>query len=258
MTTENGNSTFVTYNWENGAQHDGRDPNYPCYLTTVAARVYDGIVTKAPGSVIMLAGGTHFIYAYEGKCKIRLPGLRESEPERIYVLQPGMYACVPGAVEVETIGLAAVMSRVNYHGYFLLGGPVEWKGRMRYIDGCTDSLLIPPVMMGDPCLNLLWFPSGIDQTLHTHPSARIGVVLSGRGKCRLPEGEIELHPGVLFNIRPDGVHAFSTPYGEEMRVLAFHPDSDFGPTHEEHPMLNRTIIDGVSAAAPEREQYRTK
>ena len=29
-----------------------------------------------------------------------------------------------------------------------------------------------------------------------------------------------------------------------MDVVAYHPDSDFGPTHEEHPMVNRTRIDG--------------
>jgi hypothetical protein len=25
-------------------------------------------------------------------------------------------------------------------------------------------------------------------------------------------------------------------------VIAYHPDSDFGPTHENHPMVNRTIV----------------
>src|SRR5690606_21648494 len=136
MTIENDNSTFVTYNWENGAQHDGRDPNYPCYLTTVAARVGE---PPADGSVDMLADGSHFIYAYSGKCRIWVPGIEEPHYERTYALEPGMYACVPGAVEIETTGLAAVMSREGYEGYFLIGGPVEWKGRMRYIDGCTDS-----------------------------------------------------------------------------------------------------------------------
>jgi hypothetical protein len=28
-------------------------------------------------------------------------------------------------------------------------------------------------------------------------------------------------------------------------VLAFHPDSDVGPIHEDHPMINRTFpVDG--------------
>jgi hypothetical protein len=27
-----------------------------------------------------------------------------------------------------------------------------------------------------------------------------------------------------------------------MDVIAFHPDSDWGPTDEKHPMLNRTYL----------------
>jgi hypothetical protein len=52
---------------------------------------------------------------------------------------------------------------------------------------------------------------------------------------------------MLWCIEAGGEHKFSTPYGEELQVIAFHPDSDFGPTDEDHPMLNRTIVQGVSA-----------
>ena len=31
-------------------------------------------------------------------------------------------------------------------------------------------------------------------------------------------------------------------------MIAFHPDSDFGPAPEDHPMINRTMVDGVSAS----------
>ena len=41
-----------------------------------------------------------------------------------------------------------------------------------------------------------------------------------------------------------------------MDVIAFHPDSDFGPTDIEHPMINRTIVNGVKAS--ELENIRTK
>ena len=34
---------------------------------------------------------------------------------------------------------------------------------------------------------------------------------------------------------------------DEMDVVAFHPDSDTGPQPDDHPMVNRTIVDGVSA-----------
>ena len=136
-------------------------------------------------------------------------------------------------------------------GLMSVGGPAENEGRLKYIDGCTDSLLIPPIMLGDPCLNLLYFPPDIDQTAHTHPSDRIGIVMSGKGKCVAwqdgVEESIDLVAGMIWVIHTDGVHKFQTPYGESMRVLAYHPDSDYGPTHQFHPMLNRTIVDGVSA-----------
>ena len=41
-----------------------------------------------------------------------------------------------------------------------------------------------------------------------------------------------------------------------MDVVAYHPDSDTGPTHDDHPMLNRTIVEGVSAR--DIDKIRTK
>lgn len=210
---------------------------------------------------------THFVYCYKGKFNLTL------QDNRFYPIQAGMYACVKGAfVSAEPTAYGIVITKPKYKGLFQIGGPVEEVGRLKYIDGCTDSLLIPPVMKGDPCFNLLVFPPGIDQTMHTHPSVRLGMVISGRGVCRQltakhqpgePMGDpveerIDLYPGQVFSIMAEGVHAFSTPHGEGMAVVAYHPDSDFGPTHEEHPMLNRTIIDGVSAKDPSRAQYRTQ
>ena len=73
------------------------------------------------------------------------------------------------------------------------------------------------------------------------------MIASGRGRCVTPHGEIDLLPGVVFNIPRDSLHSFFTD-DEEMRVIAFHPDTDFGPRDEDHPMLNRTMIGGVSAS----------
>jgi len=44
----------------------------------------------------------------------------------------------------------------------------------------------------------------------------------------------------------DTPHSFFT-YEETMDVIAWHPDSDTGPSDEDHPMVNRTIVDGVAA-----------
>ena len=180
-----------------------------------------------------------------------------SVPHGTFSLCKGMYFSVRGAGKVVG-GAGIVMSRHDHACFFHVGGPVESWGRLKYIDGCSDSLLIPPVKLGDPCLNLLYFPPGIDQTEHTHPSDRIGCVYAGRGTCVTPEGLIDLEPGVIFRIHANGLHKFRTLKGEPMTVIAYHPDSDIGPTDELHPMRSRTIIVGVSASDPSRAQYGTK
>ena len=50
--------------------------------------------------------------------------------------------------------------RYGYQGLDLVG-KVEPTGRLAYIDGCTDTLLISPPRKGDACLNHLHFPKNI-------------------------------------------------------------------------------------------------
>lgn len=190
------------------------------------------------------ARGTHFGYVHEGPAVLYWRGLQ-------YTLPYGAFFCVPGKFEIWG-GRGIVMTREDFNGVFHIGGPIEVSGRLKYIDGCTDSLLVPPVKMGDPCLNLLHFPAGIEQTAHDHPSDRIGMIMSGRGRCHFWENDkeqvIDLVAGMIFCVHTGGRHKFSTPYGSELRVLAYHPDSDFGPTDQQHPMINRTIVNGVPAS----------
>jgi AraC-like ligand binding domain len=182
--------------------------------------------------------GTHFGYVQSGQAIINCSA-------GMFTLQSGMYFSLPGQGSILGEGKGIVITRLRYQGMFNFGGPIEKTGRLRYIDGCTDTLLIPPVFLGDPCLNVLYFPPGICQTPHTHPSIRVGIVTSGQGECITPSGNIQLLPDQVFLIHTDGLHSFRT-MNSPMVVIAYHPDSDFGPTHEIHPMLNRTIIDRVS------------
>lgn len=162
-----------------------------------------------------------------------------------FELKAGMYFALPGEGAVEGSGRGFVVSLVDYQGLFQLGGPVERTGRLRYIDGCSDTLLIAPPKLGDPCLNLLHIPPHTNQTAHTHPSIRVGMVLDGEGFCRTPDNEVRLEPGLVFVIQTDGLHSFHTAE-KSLRIVAWHPDSDFGPTDETHPMVNRTLVNGVS------------
>lgn len=210
------------------------DRNFPSYLSAWGERTLR----------IDDEAGTHYGYVDRGPAYLMVGGLS-------LTLLPGMYFSVPGRFAILG-GRGIVASRENHRAFFHIGGPAEHAGRLKYIDGCTDSLLIPPIKKGDPCLNLLYFPAGIDQTAHTHPSDRIGMVMSGHGRCHAwndgVEVVTELEAGTIFCIHANGLHKFSTPFGDDMRVLAFHPDSDFGPTDQYHPMKSRTIIDGVSAS----------
>jgi hypothetical protein len=203
------------------------------WVTGIVARP-EGTIVRAVcnGELLLPDGETHYVYA-----------LAETIVSG-YVLSPGMFASLPGHARVSG-ERTLVVSRVGYRGVFLLGGPIEATGRLRYIDGCTDSLLLAPAVCGDPCLNHLHIPAGTRQTRHTHPSVRVGVIVRGHGLCVTPEGEQPLSPGMSFVIEPDLPHSFHTDR-ESLDVVVYHPDSDTGPTHEDHPMKNRTIIGASS------------
>jgi hypothetical protein len=47
-------------------------------------------------------------------------------------------------------------------------------------------------------------------------------------------------------IPQDFLHRFQTN-DDELVVVAFHPDSDFGPENLDHPMINKTVVEGISA-----------
>lgn len=237
MVLGNNAESFISYPLSHGLLADMQADVFPSQLRACS---YDRLQLGA--------GATHFGYVHEGSLTLQ-------HASGAFVLKSGMYFSAPGEAVLAGDGAGIVISRLGYDGFFQIGGPVESKGRLKYIDGCTDSLLIPPVMMGDACFNLLYFPTGIDQTLHTHPSMRVGMVIRGQGECITPTGTIPLRAGQVFVIPTDGVHGFRTT-DSEMSVVAYHPDSDFGPTHETHPMINRTIVNGLSAS--KIDEIRTK
>jgi len=222
---------FSFFDWKNGKIAD-LDENFPSYLSSWTT------------GIEMEDDGTHYIMCVKGPTILVYNSIK-------HTMIDGMYASVPGKCMVVG-GKGLIATRRDYKGVFNLGGPAEEQGRLKYIDGCTDSVLIHPPKVGDPCMNLLYFPPGIDQTPHTHPSVRVGTVVSGKGRCHYwDDGEektVDLIEGMIWCIHTDGLHKFSTPYGESMRVMPYHPDSDTGPDDENHPMINRTIVDGVSAS----------
>ena len=128
----------------------------------------DILAWSSPGYQLELSNvGTHFLFVQSDSSEvtIEIPGIGTTS----YTLHKNMYMSVPGAAIVSG-GKGIAVTRVGYRGLFSLGGPIERYGRLRYIDGGSDTLLISPPRMGDPCLNLLHFPPGTAQTRHTHQS----------------------------------------------------------------------------------------
>jgi quercetin dioxygenase-like cupin family protein len=164
-----------------------------------------------------------------------------------YPLARSSYAVLPDPARIEG-GAGVVITTGHHRGFFVVGGPVEATGRLRYIDGCADSVLVAPIQRGDPCLNLLHLPPRTTQTDHVHPSVRVGLVVEGHGRCVLADGSAgagevsALTPGTVFVLAPHTVHRFETDADDGLLLMAWHPDSDTGPTDDDHPMLNRTFV----------------
>jgi hypothetical protein len=167
------------------------------------------------------------------------------DDEARFEVKAGQWFNMAGGCDVVLRAGSRVVAsqRVDYRGLRAMGGPVERLGRLRYIDGCSDSLLVCPPVKGDPCFNHLHFPTDISQTEHYHPSTRSGTVAEGGGWCETPYGMTPLVPGMAFYIPAGGLHRFVTTK-TTLDVIAYHPDSDWGPTDSDHPMVNRTWVDG--------------
>jgi len=142
------------------------------------------------------------------------------------------------------IGTAVV---IDYSGLHLLESRyyVQNKlgmGNLSYIDGGTNTTAVNPGRLGDPVINYVHFPAGMKQTLHTHPSHRIGMVLKGQGLVELDSSEFPLEQGSVFFMQRNVLHNFMCPYNEDVVLFVFAPDSGTGPTDEVNPLKIRTYV----------------
>lgn len=145
--------------------------------------------------------------------------------------------------EFEIVGNGIVIDLFGYNfsGQYISLIHAGMPGNLSYIDGCSNSNLVSPCRNGDPCLNYLYFPRSIKQTFHVHPSIRIGMIISGSGLAELNDQSHKLNVGDCFILDRFESHRFYTNESD-MSLIAFHPDSDDGPTDEYNPMKSRTYI----------------
>src|SRR5437868_6871082 len=86
-----------------------------------------------------------------------------------FTLQAEHYLATPG-IGVLQGGCALVIEQRGYRNVRQFGGPLEMTGRLRYVDGCSDTLLVCPPRLGEPCLSHLHIPPSTQQSVHSHPS----------------------------------------------------------------------------------------
>lgn len=139
------------------------------------------------------------------------------------------------AVVIEYLGLRLLENR------YFVQKELDM-GNLSYIDGGTNTTAVNPGRLGDPVINYVHFPEHMNQTLHTHPSHRVGLVLKGKGKIELDnEVMFELNIGDCFFMRRNELHNFIT--GDEPVILfVFAPDSGTGPTDDINPLKVRTYV----------------
>jgi quercetin dioxygenase-like cupin family protein len=139
------------------------------------------------------------------------------------------------AVVIEYLGLHLLESRYFVQDNLDLGN-------LSYIDGGTNTTAVNPGRLGDPVVNYVHFPAHMYQTLHTHPSHRIGLVLKGKGQIELNDNEYyDLCEGEAFFMRRNELHNFITNE-EDVILFVFAPDSGTGPTDDINPLKVRTYI----------------
>lgn len=139
------------------------------------------------------------------------------------------------AVVIEYLGLRLLESR------YYIQDKLEM-GNLSYMDGGTNTTAINPGRLGDPVINYVHFPDGMNQTLHTHPSHRVGMVLKGQGKVELDDSEFPLKQGDVFFMQRNVLHNFMCPFNEDVVLFVFAPDSGTGPTDEVNPLKIRTYV----------------
>ena len=115
-------------------------------------------------------------------------------------------------------------------------------GNLSYMDGGTNTTAINPGRLGDPVINYVHFPPHMYQTLHTHPSHRIGFIVKGNGKVELDNKEyFDVLEGNIFYMRRNTLHNFICE-DEPVILFVFAPDSGTGPTDEVNPLKVRTYV----------------
>ena len=109
-------------------------------------------IASCSGGMKLADGASHFIIAFGAALEVNTGEEREH-------LRPECFGVFSGPAVLEGDGRALVVSMDNYACPRLKGGPVEQEGRLRYVDGCSATILLSPPVKGEPCFNFMHLPA---------------------------------------------------------------------------------------------------
>ena len=185
------------------------------------------------GDLKLREDASHFVTVLEGKMSVEAVAIKA-------VLSDYCYGSFAGAAKLTGSAHAVVVSCVDYQCMTLFGGPLEAYGRLRHAHGCTTSLLLSPPFLGEPCLSFLNVHAGTHQPPLTHPSIRIGMVVSGHGRCGTASEPLVFEKGSVFIVPPDTLHSFQTDEAN-IRIVLFQAESVFGPSDTDELLGNQKL-----------------
>jgi quercetin dioxygenase-like cupin family protein len=199
---------------------------WPLHITKINPK--DSLSFNPSGTAYVMLRNATFESA-SVTLKNKHASISTSDIFRVYCGENGS-ACV-----IEYPGLHLLESR--YYVQDILD-----MGNLSYMDGGTNTTATNPGRLGDPVINYVYFPPNMHQTLHTHPSHRVGLILKGNGKIELDNNEFfDVKEGEVFYMRRNCLHNFITDK-EPVILFVFAPDSGTGPTDEVNPLKVRTYV----------------
>lgn len=181
--------------------------------------------------------GTDYVLLHNASLSTSIGNLRNVEAAICHV---DPYAVTCGDTDSSAVIISYPGLRLLENRYYVQRKLDQ--GNLSYMDGGTNTTAVNPGRLGDPVVNYVHFPANMYQTLHTHPSHRVGLVLSGNGKIELDNNEyFDIRQGEAFFMRRNELHNFITDK-EPVILFVFAPDSGTGPTDEVNPLKIRTYI----------------
>ncbi|MGD1455310.1 cupin domain-containing protein [Vibrio harveyi] len=194
------------------------------------------------GDSVKRGNRLHELYAYTAYCGEH--EITVDKGDSVIYVDDNMNVAywVAGGVRVESNNFAVVLR--GYQCGDKTATLLE-KVNLPYVNGCATRQIFPPERIGDPTLQQLTIPPHTSEQIHhIHPTARVVLVLRGKGYSIVGQKEdmteTELLPGMVCILDPMCPHHFRTE-NDELTVLPVHVWSSTPPSLESnHPMFNGT------------------